>query len=103
MGFRFSRRLRLGKGIWLNVSKSGTSLSLGGKGMTVNFGKKGTTTTVGLPGTGIAYRTTSKPRDQAAPRGRGDYPGQDMWIRWVLLAVLAFTAVVGVCAGFSQK
>lgn len=57
MGFRFRRRLRLGKGVWINVSKSGTSLSVGGRGATINFGKKGATTTVGIPGTGLSYRT----------------------------------------------
>jgi len=32
MGFRF----RLGKGLWINLSKTGGSLSVGGRGVTVN-------------------------------------------------------------------
>ena len=56
MGFRFRRRIKLFPGLWLNVSKSGISTSVGGHGATVNFGKGKTTTTVGLPGTGMSYR-----------------------------------------------
>lgn len=103
MGLRFRRRLRLGKGIWLNLSKSGTSLSVGGRGVTVNFGKKGTTTTLGIPGTGISYRTTHKNSESASYTlaSSGD-DGKNMWIRWVLFAVLALTAVLGIIAGASQ-
>jgi hypothetical protein len=55
MGFRFRRSIRLGKGLRINLSKSGTSLSVGHRGATVNFGPKGEKVTVGLPGTGLSY------------------------------------------------
>ena len=55
MGFRFSRSLRLAPGIRVNLSKSGSSLSLGRRGATLNFSKRGTRATVGLPGTGLSY------------------------------------------------
>jgi hypothetical protein len=56
MGYlRFRRRLRIAKGLHLNLSKSGTSISVGGRDASVNFGKRGTRTTVGLPGTGLSY------------------------------------------------
>lgn len=59
MGFRFRRSVKICKGVKINVSKSGTSLSLGGAGHSVNFGSKGVRTTVGIPGTGLSYSTTT--------------------------------------------
>jgi hypothetical protein len=57
MGFRFRKRLKLFPGAWINLSKKGGSLSVGGHGATVNFSKRGVSETVGLPGSGISYRT----------------------------------------------
>jgi hypothetical protein len=57
MGFRFRRRLRLFKGAWINLSKKGSSLSLGGKGFTENISRRRRMETVSLPGSGISYRT----------------------------------------------
>jgi hypothetical protein len=55
MAFRFRKTIRLGKGLKLNLSKSGISASVGKPGATLNFGKRGARTTVGLPGTGLSY------------------------------------------------
>ena len=57
MSFRFRKSISLGKGLRLNLGKTGGSFSLGGKGATVNLGKRGERTTVGIPGTGISYTT----------------------------------------------
>ena len=57
MGFRFRKRIHLGKGIWLNLSKKGGSLSVGGRGATMNVSKKGVRDTFSAPGTGISYQT----------------------------------------------
>lgn len=56
MGFRFRRSVRLGKGVRLNLSKSGVSMSLGGRGATVSLSRRGVYGTAGLPGTGLSYR-----------------------------------------------
>jgi uncharacterized protein DUF4236 len=56
MGFRFRKRLKLFPGLWINLSKKGGSLSVGGHGATVNISKRGVTGTAGLPGSGISYR-----------------------------------------------
>ena len=61
MPLRFQKRIRLFKGLTINLSKTGTSVSIGGRGATVNLSKRGTRTTVGIPGTGISYSQTSKP------------------------------------------
>ena len=55
MGFRFSRRISIFKGLRLNLSKSGPSVSVGGRGAWLTFGKKGTRATVGIPGTGMSW------------------------------------------------
>ncbi len=61
MGFRFQRRLKLLPGIWVNLSKSGASLSAGVPGMTVN--SRGIAT-AGIPGTGLSYRQNLSTRER---------------------------------------
>jgi Protein of unknown function (DUF4236) len=57
MGFRFRKRIRLAKGVYWNLSKRGSSLSIGGRGATANISKKGIRDTFSVPGTGISYQT----------------------------------------------
>ena len=57
MGFRFRRTVRLAPGLRLNLTKSGSSLSVGARGDSLNLGHDGSRRlTVGLPGTGVSYR-----------------------------------------------
>jgi hypothetical protein len=70
MGLRFRRRIRLAKGLYLNVSKSGVSASVGGRGATVNLSRHGTRTTVGLPGSGLSYRSPTRPWGASSGAGR---------------------------------
>lgn len=58
MGLRFSKSIKLGKGVNLNFSKSGIGMSVGTKGMRVGTGPRGTKATLGIPGTGISYTKT---------------------------------------------
>lgn len=60
MGFRFRKSVRITKGLKVNFSKSGASVSLGGRGHSVNFSKRGTRVSAGVPGTGISYSSLSK-------------------------------------------
>ena len=57
MGFRFNKRLSIGKGIGLSLSQSGPRISIGGKGHNISFGATGTYLNLGIPGTGLSYRT----------------------------------------------
>jgi hypothetical protein len=57
MGFRFRKRIRIAKGLYLNLGRRSGSLSIGRRGATMNISEKGVHETVGLPGTGISYRT----------------------------------------------
>lgn len=61
MGFRFRRSIGLGKGLRLNLGKTGPSLSIGRRGFTYNINSKGGRSTVGLPGTGMSYSTSRRP------------------------------------------
>lgn len=55
MALIFKKRVKLFKGVYLNLSKKGVgSISMGGKGLTINSSGKLTTS---LPGTGLSYST----------------------------------------------
>ena len=54
---RFRRRVKIMKGLSLNLSNSGLSLTAGVKGASINFGKRGTFLNTGIPGTGLYNRT----------------------------------------------
>jgi hypothetical protein len=55
MGWRFRRRLRLARGLYLNLGKSGaTSVSIGSRDAHLTLGRRGRRTTVGLPGSGLS-------------------------------------------------
>jgi hypothetical protein len=57
MGFRFRKSFKIAPGLRLNLSKSGTSWTIGGRGATVNVGGKTPRATIGIPGTGVSYTT----------------------------------------------
>lgn len=52
---RFSRRISLGSGLRLNVSRSGLGASLGRPGERFGFGPRGGQATLSLPGTGLSW------------------------------------------------
>lgn len=59
MGLRYRKSISLGKGIKLNLSKSGPSISFGTKGFRQTISATGRmTTSVGIPGTGASYTKT---------------------------------------------
>jgi tetratricopeptide (TPR) repeat protein len=55
-GLEFHRRIRLAKGVYLNLSKHGIGLSIGTKGLHYSTGTTGEHVSVGVPGTGLYYR-----------------------------------------------
>jgi hypothetical protein len=73
MGFRLQKRIRIFKGLTLNLSKSGTSWTIGGRGASINIRGKNVTGNAGIPGTGISYRqrldTSSTPNEPDKPKG----------------------------------
>ena len=75
MSMRFRKSVKICKGVKVNFSKSGASLSLGGRGHGVTFGGRGTRAHVGIPGTGLSYstrigdhtRSRSRPSSRSVP------------------------------------
>ncbi|SDK07685.1 DUF4236 domain-containing protein [Natronincola ferrireducens] len=71
MGLRFKKSMNLGKGVRLNLSKSGVGLSGGVKGFRVGVGPRGIRTSTSIPGTGISYvkeqRLTSSKQHSEKP------------------------------------
>lgn len=66
MGLNFRKSITLFKGVKLNLSKSGASLSFGGKGIRKTVSTSGkVTTTVGIPGTGIYYTDSENLKTKA--------------------------------------
>lgn len=67
MGVRFYRRIRICKGVHLNVSKSGVGISLGMRGASISTGPRGQYVHLGVPGTGLAYRQKLSSNSTASP------------------------------------
>ena len=55
MGFRFQKRIKIFKGLSLNLTMSGTSWTVGGKGVAINVRGDKLTGNAGIPGIGISY------------------------------------------------
>jgi len=70
MGFRYQRRIKIAKGMHLNISKSGVGMAVGPKGFGLSTGPRGTMFHAGINGTGMSYRsylgTSSKPKSPIA-------------------------------------
>ena len=93
MGFRFRRSFRLAPGIRINLSKSGSSLSLGRRGATLNFSKRGTRATVGLPGTGLSYSDMLSSGPQTALPADDRSAGRSRV--WLIISLVALATVLG--------
>jgi hypothetical protein len=68
MPVRFRRTFTIFPGVKVNVSKGGTSITVGKRGFHLNFSKRGVKQTVGLPGSGISqtsYLYKNDPDDEA--------------------------------------
>lgn len=89
MGFRLAKSVSLGKGVRLNLSKSGVGVSAGVPGLRYSVHSSGRrTASAGLPGTGLSYRTTSSARYPTRSRStqRPAPPAVQMYPKAGLLA-----------------
>lgn len=64
---RFQKRIRLLPFLWLNLSKTGTSLTFGCRFLKLNFGKRGIWITGSLTGTGLSIRHQLKKPENGTP------------------------------------
>ena len=89
MGFRFKKRIRIFKGMTLNLSKSDSSWTVGRQGASVNFRGDKVTGSVGIPWSGLSYRQSlDNPNTQQEPETRRS--GLQVPFRWVLIFVVAY-------------
>src|SRR6266540_3202508 len=71
MGFRLYKSVKLGKGVRLNLSKTGVGISAGVPGARYSVHSSGRTVkTVGVPGTGVYYRKDSYSKSGRASGSR---------------------------------
>lgn len=96
MGFRLRKRIKLLPGLWLNLSKTGVSTSIGGKGLTVNLKGGKVKTTASIPGTGLSYsQTTGTHDDPAHKTSTGDTaPASSTTPAVALLVIVVVIALV---------
>ncbi|MBX7132190.1 MAG: DUF4236 domain-containing protein [Fimbriimonadaceae bacterium] len=88
MGFRFQKRIRIFKGLTLNLSKSGSSWTVGGPGASVNLRGDKVTGSVGIPGTGLSYRQSlDNPETTGGPGTRRGWGRTLFWLVLVALGV----------------
>lgn len=57
MGFRFSKSIKLGGGVRLNLSRRGVGTSFGVKGLRYSVGPRGHRIRASIPGSGLSYET----------------------------------------------
>lgn len=88
MGFRFRKRIKIIPALWVNLSKSGMSTSIGGKGLTVNLKGDKTKTTASIPGTGLSYSRQTSRGPNAMPSGRRAIPAWAWLLIFVVVALL---------------
>ena len=93
MGFRFQKRIRIFKGLTLNLSKSGTSWTVGGKGASINVRGDKVTGNAGIPGTGISYRERL---DNAPAEAGSEKSGSGLG---TVVSILILVAVLGFVFG----
>ena len=88
MGFRFQKRIRIFKGLTLNLSKSGTSWTVGGPGASVNLKDGKAIGTVGIRGTGLSYRERLNNNSSGSGGGLG-------WVVWLVVAIVLLGVLFG--------
>ena len=107
MPFRFWRRVKIAPGVSVNLSRSGTSVSLGPRGARTTFGHGRVRQTLGLPGSGLFYTRTITPEarehdahpDPQVPPGASDAEAPVPW-RATLISMAFLTGIViGVAPG----
>jgi hypothetical protein len=62
MSIQYRKRIRLLPFLWLNLSKTGWSLTIGAGPLSFSFGPRGKRVSASLPGTGLSYRKTLSKR-----------------------------------------
>ena len=96
MGLRFRKRIKILPGLWLNLSKSGISTSIGGKGVTVNLKNGKSKATISIPGTGLSYseNSTGHPANHHLEDQAATQKSTPSWILLLFVVVIALVFLV---------
>lgn len=74
MGLRFNKKIKLGKGVSLNLNKNSIGMSIGGKGAKYTVNSKGQqTASVGISGTGLYYSKTTGTMQKEIQQSAGGF------------------------------
>lgn len=76
MAWSYRKRVKIIPGVYLNLSKSGISTSIGVRGASVTLGKSGTYLNTGIPGTGIYKRQKISGNGKTKPQDKFQYTEQ---------------------------
>ena len=68
MPIRLRKRIKILPGVYINLSKSGISTSVGMRGASVTLGHGKTRTNLGIPGTGISHNTITKNNEESGAK-----------------------------------
>jgi hypothetical protein len=94
-------------GLYVNLSKSGASLSVGGHGITENISRRGVRTTLSIPGTGLSYTTRTakwrRPQPLAEEERRENAAAFTAIAKTIAVLVLLFVLFVIVMATANAK
>ena len=81
MSLRFRRRVRILPGVYLNLSRSGVSASVGIRGASMTLGQDGVYANLGIPGSGLSHRsridgkgTSTNKAERPSARSAGKRP-----------------------------
>lgn len=96
MAINYRKRIKVAPGVYMNISKSVISTTIGVRGASVNFGKNGTFVNTGIPGTGFYSRDKIGGglfTEPAQHHSGGSYKGMGIFFL-ILAAALAVGAVL---------
>lgn len=98
MGLRYRRRVPLARGLYVNLSRSGASLSVGTRGAHLTVSPRGQRATIGLPGTGLSY-TEYRPHGAARRQPGAGIGIAGHFVIGILIALAGFALLAAIGAG----
>ncbi len=92
MGINYRKRVTIGNGVKLNLSKNGISTTFGSKGGSINIGKDGVYANASFAGTGLYSRQkiSSSTKNVQGLRNSGDSTAYE----WVMNICLVFSMLL---------
>lgn len=99
MSLRLRKRIKILPGVYINLSKSGISTSIGVRGASVTVGHGKTRTNVGIPGTGISYNTIKSNKKQVANSSDIDGVSILKVLFYGIIGLFIFLVIKGLLSG----